>query len=77
MNSDVVNKLLHVINPAANNSANYVKQIPYLEPDPETIGLISEKAERIVSNYREGTVAECKALHFEINRMIEHVYFAL
>ena len=77
MNSDVVNKLLHAINPTANNSANYVKQIPYLEPDPETMGMISEKAAKIVSNYREGRAAECKALHLEISKMVERVYFAL
>ena len=77
MNSDVVNKLLHAINPTANNSANYVKQIPYLEPDPETMGMISEKAAKIVSNYREGRAAECKALHLEISKMVERAYFAL
>ena len=26
MNSDVINKLIHIINPTANNSSNYVKQ---------------------------------------------------
>lgn len=35
MNSDAINELLHVINPTANNSANYVKQIPYKEPSKE------------------------------------------
>lgn len=32
MNSSAINKLIHLINPTANNSSNYVKLIPYKEP---------------------------------------------
>lgn len=32
MNSDTINDLVHAINPTANNSSNYIKQLPYIEP---------------------------------------------
>lgn len=37
MNSDAINNLIHAINPSANNSANYIKQLPYIEPSKKSL----------------------------------------
>ncbi len=76
MNSDVVNDLIHVINPTANNSANYVKQIPYIEPEQKVMDLIKDKVRRIIECIREGITDNCEPLHCEINMLIKQAYTA-
>lgn len=75
MNSDVINNMLHTINPTANNSANYVKQLPYFEPTKKTMDIISNKVQEIIYNYQNGLEAENDSLHCEINRVIEQIYY--
>ena len=74
MNSDVVNNLIHTINPTANNSANYVKQIPYVEPEQKVIDLISSKVRTIIYNYQNGNSIENESIHSELNELIEQIY---
>lgn len=74
MNSDIVNNLIHIINPTANNSANYVKQIPYIEPEYDVIDLISKKVKLIISNYQNGNIRENELFHSEINSLIQQIY---
>ncbi len=74
MNSDVVNNLIHTINPTANNSANYVKQIPYFEPGEDVIDLISSKVKSIINNCQNGNSSENESLHSEINELIQQIY---
>ena len=74
MNSDVINNLIHAINPTANNSANYVKQIPYLEPSEEEINFISGKVKLIIDNCQNGKMSENETLHLEINGLIQQIY---
>lgn len=74
MNSDVIYNLIHVINPTANNSANYVKQIPYLEPTQEEIDYISEKVKLIIENCQSKKTNENESLHSEINGLIQQIY---
>ena len=74
MNSDIVNNLIHTINPTANNSANYVKQIPYIEPAQDIMDLISKKVQSIISNYKNGNSSENESLHSEINDLIQQIY---
>lgn len=74
MNSDTVNNLIHTINPTANNSANYVKQIPYIEPDKSTMELIDEKVKTIITNCKNGVLTENEFIHAEINKLIRRVY---
>ena len=74
MNSDTVNNLIHTINPTANNSANYVKQIPYIEPDKSTMDLISGKVKAIITNCQNGVLMENEVIHAEINKLIQQIY---
>lgn len=74
MNSNIINNLIHTINPTANNSANYVKQLPYLEPTQEIVDLISDKVKTIIINFKQGLNSECEAIHRELNDLIEQIY---
>lgn len=76
MNSDAINKLIHAINPTANNSANYVKRLPYYEPDKETFNLITCKVNDIISAISRNDEHTAENLHKEINVMIEKIYSA-
>ena len=67
MNSDAINELIHTINPTANNSANYVKQIPYIEPEQNVVDLISSKVETIINNFKSGHDSENTVIHSDVN----------
>lgn len=77
MNSTSFNKLVHTINPTANNSANYIKNIPYIEPDKKTFDYISNIVKEIISIYRNNSDISNKAndLHNEIDMLFNNIYF--
>lgn len=74
MNSDIINKIIHIINPTANNSANYIKLIPYIEPSSEDIGKISDLVNKIFVLSEKGEKAEIEKIEKEIDCMITNVY---
>lgn len=74
MNSDAINTLIHTINPTANNSANYVKQIPYLEPDEETLHAINKLVEEIKEAGLRDDNTRINSIHEELNSMISAIY---
>lgn len=47
LNSDVANKLIHLINPTANNSANYLKRLPIIIKQ-EQFDFLNTKIEKIL-----------------------------
>ncbi|PNV63551.1 restriction endonuclease [Clostridium sp. chh4-2] len=74
MNSDAINNLIHTINPTANNSANYIRQLPYIEPTQEVLSEIISKVRELISleESMEYDAADC--LHKEINFIIGEIY---
>ena len=74
MNSDMINNLIHIINPTANNSANYVKQIPYIEPEKTMLDLITKKVKTIIENINFNNCTKVKKLQNEINTLVNEVY---
>lgn len=48
LNSDLINKIIHTINPTANNSANYLKEIPFVVPDELTLLKINSLINKIL-----------------------------
>lgn len=74
MNSDVINNMIHTINPTANNSANYVKQLPYIEPDNSTLAIIESKVKAAIECIKNDNADEYEEIHSEINSMISCVY---
>lgn len=75
MNSDVVNKIIHIINPTANNSSNYVKQIPYKEPDENEFDKICALVHNELSIPKSDT-AEAKRTQNLINSYFNNIYAA-
>lgn len=74
MNSPTINELIHIINPTANNSANYVKQLPYIEPTKETIDNISHLVNQIIKNMHSNNLQPIESIQAEINLKIKEIY---
>ena len=74
MNSDIINKLIHIINPTANNSSNYVKQLPYIEPSKSDRNFINKTVEEIMSLDPEKDKDKVLELHQSINKRFEKIY---
>lgn len=53
-NSSICTEIIEAINPSTNNSANYIKKIPFLEPDDDT----KEKVEKLVFKILENKVVD-------------------
>lgn len=49
LNSDVANRLIHLINPTANNSSNYLKKLPVVLPEPDALEEISGLVRQILA----------------------------
>ena len=76
MNSDTINNLIHVINPTANNSANYIRQLPYIEPSAELKNTISVLVKQIIALLQDGKDNEANIVHKKINDFICEIYGA-
>ncbi len=74
MNSDAVNSLIHAINPSANNSANYIKQLPYIEPEEEILMRINNKVQELISLEEAENYDKADDLHNELNAIIAKIY---
>jgi len=72
-NSSTCNKLIRVINPSANNPANYIKKIPFVYPTvmmlEEIIGIVNSI---IASIKNDGSYESCFDL--QINDIFEKIY---
>lgn len=53
-NSSVCTKLINAINPSTNNSANYIKKIPFITPSDETRSKVEALVDKIVSSLKNG-----------------------
>ena len=74
MNSDVINRLIHIINPTANNSSNYVKQLPFIAPAKNDKNYIDQLVEKILTLDPVADYEEIMSLHIQINKRIEKIY---
>lgn len=76
MNSDVINKIIHVINPTANNSANYIKQIPYKEPTESEMKEIESLVSKILAYMKENNFVKAENTHNKVNAYYNKIYAA-
>lgn len=53
-NSPTCNTLIRSINPSANNSANYIKKIPFIHPEEEELDHVNKLVAIILGEAREG-----------------------
>lgn len=75
MNSDVINKLIHVINPTANNSSNYIKQLPYIEPTLYVLEEITGMVKAVIAFESKADYESADRLHNVINTIVSKIYF--
>ena len=74
MNSDVINRLIHIINPTANNSSNYVKQLPYKVPVSKDRKKIEENVAEIIALDIIEDSGRIEELHKKNSELIEKAY---
>lgn len=51
-NSPTCNKLIRTINPSTNNSSNYIKRIPFLQPSTEQEKVVTENIKQIIEQVK-------------------------
>lgn len=54
INSTICTELINAINPSTNNSANYIKKIPFVKPDDDTRKKIELYVRNIISSIEKG-----------------------
>ena len=74
MNSDTINDLVHAINPTANNSSNYIKQLPYIEPAADILEEITRMVEEVISFESNADYENADRLHSKINAIVGQIY---
>lgn len=72
-NSPTCNKLLRTINPSANNSANYIKKIPFILPPDEIVSAITLEVREIIRELREYKMYDVRH-EVRANKVVEDVY---
>jgi hypothetical protein len=72
-NSNTCTKLISTINPSTNNSANYIKKIPFIMPAKEQMLHVTDIVNEIVMNIKENN-SYPMALEQEINDCIMRIY---
>jgi len=73
-NSSTCNKLIRTINPSANNPANYIKKIPFIEPSTKTLEQVNNLVLNIISSIK-ATGCYHSELDDKINTIFENIYF--
>ncbi|MGB0930076.1 MAG: Eco57I restriction-modification methylase domain-containing protein [Chitinophagales bacterium] len=72
-NSPTCNQLIRTLNPSTNNSANYLKKIPFLLPDGEELERIEENVRKILEGVKEKGEYDV-SLEEDNHRMIQQFY---
>lgn len=74
MNSDIACKMIHILNPTANNSSNYVKQIPFIMPDETELLRISNIVKMLIDALHTGNINQSADLHNQLNNYFDTLY---
>lgn len=74
LNSNTARAIIQVINPTANNSANYIKKIPIILPDKENLKLIDTKVKSIIKNMQDGKENEAMKENDELDIYFKELY---
>jgi hypothetical protein len=72
-NSPTCNQLIRTINPSANNPANYIKKIPFINPDKVMLENITNKAIEIITSIKANGIVDEK-LDTQINNYFKLLY---
>ena len=67
-------KAWDIINPTANNSANYVKLIPFIPPDESERKYIEQLVEQLLFAMGSGNNTKASELHITLNKHFTDKY---
>ncbi len=73
-NSKVCTSLINAINPSTNNSANYIKKIPFIVPSSETRKTVEKIVEDIVSALKNGD-HDVDDYMTELDELFDRLYY--
>ncbi len=73
-NSAVCTKLINAINPSTNNSANYIKKIPFIVPSDETKDQVDKLVGEIVTRLKNDN-EQSESQKAELNEVFTNLYF--
>lgn len=73
-NSAVCTELINAINPSTNNSANYIKKIPFIVPSDETKNQVDKLVGEIVRCLKNGN-GQIKSQKAELDEVFTNLYF--
>ena len=73
-NSAVCTELINAINPSTNNSANYIKKIPFIVPSDEAKSHVEELVGEIVSRLKAGD-EQIERQKTELDEVFANLYF--
>lgn len=73
-NSAVCTELINAINPSTNNSANYIKKIPFIVPSDEAKSHVEELVGEIVSRLKAGN-EQIERQKTELDEFFANLYF--
>lgn len=73
-NSAVCTELINAINPSTNNSANYIKKIPFIVPSDELKNHVEELVGEIVSRLKAGD-EQIERQKAELDEIFANLYF--
>lgn len=72
-NTNICTKLIRMINPSANNSANYIKKIPIIIPDNSTLIHINNLVEMILSLIKRNR--DYSFIENELNNIFNMIFY--
>lgn len=74
LNSSVCTELVNAINPSTNNSANYIKKIPFVTPCDDVRFKVEALVENIVTTLKSGK-SDIEAERKELDEIFTNLYF--
>lgn len=72
INSTICSELINAINPSTNNSANYIKKIPFIKPDNNTRKKVETIVEEIISSIGQGN--DVANLKLKLDNIFRNLY---
>lgn len=72
-NSPTCNTLIRTINPSANNPANYIKKIPFIQPDAKTVKKVNGLVDQITAGLKLGNPIPAKE-EADLHSIFENLY---
>lgn len=74
-NSSVCTEIINAINPSTNNSANYIKKIPFIIPNEEIKSIVDLHVRNIVSILKKGQHNSIDNYKNELDKIFSNLYY--